>query len=181
MPPAPKEAVTKSVVSNHPSKDANQVASPIVHKAASPEPTSGLWQWQGVEAYKNDVLALYQKKLATKGVTDPETVKLLVAQIVQESGVRVDAIGDNGCSLGLIQYNTCARHKMSAKRWLEKHPEWKTAEKQLDWMVDAVVWRLQEYPLKLAIVAHNHPAAARKGQVTRYYHDVANRLPLLSL
>lgn len=138
--------------------------------------------WDGAPGWKNDILATYQQKLAERGVTDPELLKLLVSQIIQESGVNPEALGDNGCSWGLIQYNACARHGVKAKRFVERNPEWATVDKQLTWMADAVSWRVGHYPNhKLAIVAHNLPRAANNGQVTHYYYDVEKHLSSLSL
>ncbi len=155
-----------------PAKDANELL------AAAP----GFYHWQGAPEYKNATLALYQRKLKARGVTD---TKLFVAQLIQEAGsLNPATIGDHGCSFGLIQYNACAKHRMSAASFLKKHPEWKTAETQLEWMADSVAWRMERYDsVRLAVIAHNSPAAAARGTDTKagYYKAVSRRVSLLSL
>jgi hypothetical protein len=140
-----------------------------------------LFQWKGAEAYKNRILADYQRKLHARGIKD---TKLFVAQLIQEAGSLDPAtIGDHGCSFGIIQYNACSKHRMSAKAFLAKHPEWKTTEKQLTWMADSVAWRMKRYGnIRLAVISHNSPAAAARGVDTKagYFTAVSKRLALLT-
>lgn len=145
--------------------------------------------WDGAEPYKNDILKAYQKKLNERGVED---TKIFVAQLIQENG-SLDPlrIGDNGKSFGIIQYNSYAKHGVNAKRFLELHPEWKTVDKQLEWMADDVAAKMKAYgSTKLAVISHNCPACAKAGVDACYaggkrlkkcyYQAVASRASLLT-
>lgn len=142
--------------------------------------------WVGAEPYKNERLHAYQKMLAARGITDPGHVKLLLAQIIQENGSLSETVhGDGGCSVGLVQYNACVHHGLNAKRFLQKYPEWKTWEYQLERMADMVAERYEMYngDIKRVIVHHNRPVSAKAGRDTPagYYRAVASRTSLLSL
>lgn len=127
---------------------------------------SGYWTWPGQPAYKNERLAAYQDMLRARGITDTEHLKLLTAQLVQENGaIDEKVIGDKGCSFGLLQYNACAHHKMSAKAFLSK-PQWKEWNDwrfQLERMADMVAERNRIYDGKIrcVVVHHNGPAFAQ--------------------
>jgi len=162
----------------------------------TPQPAAGgqtVWQWKDAEPYKNDILKLYQQKLHERGVTDTQ---IFVAQIVQENGkLEADVIGDHGCSIGIPQYNACAKHKVSARRWIELHPEWATVDHQLDWLADQVKRRTDTFSSEWSkIVDHNCPLCVtiKPGQVVngktyadwkaignRYYKSVKSRTALL--
>jgi hypothetical protein len=147
-----------------------------------------LYVWVGVEQYKNDVLKTYQAKLKERGIED---TKIFVAQLIQENG-RLDPlfIGDKGCSIGIPQYNACAKHKMSAAAWIKIHPEWATLEHQLNWLADDVQKNVEKFgSQKLAVINHNCPKCAHarvdacyaggKRLKKCYYEAVSSRLSLL--
>lgn len=162
----------------------------------TPQPAAGgqtVWQWEGAEPYKNDVLRLYQQKLRARGITN---TRIFVAQIVQENGaMAANVIGDKGCSIGIPQYNACSKHHVSAKRWIELHPEWATADHQLEWLADQVEWRTRDLKTEWSqIVNHNCPLCVtiQPGQVkggktyaewkaigNKYYNAVSSRKKLL--
>lgn len=140
------------------------------------------WEWEGAPDYKNDRLAYYQQQLMNRGVTEKEHLKILTAQLIQEAGSLSEwTIGDSGCSVGILQYNACVHHGISGNRFLQEYPEWQSWTYQMDRMADMVAERYELYDdIKLIVVHHNSPAAARRGQVTRYWHDVAKRQALLT-
>jgi len=146
------------------------------------KPSSTVWKWKDAPSYKNEVLEAYQKKLQARGIKD---TKIFVAQLIQENGALApDVIGDKGCSFGIIQYNACAKHRVNAKKFLADNPEWKTIDKQLDWMADSVALRVQKYPtIKQAVVSHNCPVCALHAVDSKagYYASISKRLSLLSL
>ena len=162
----------------------------------TPQPAAGgqtVWQWKDAEPYKNDMLRLYQQKLHERGISD---TKIFVAQIVQENGkLEADVIGDSGCSIGIPQYNACKKHNVSAKRWIELHPEWATADHQLEWLADQVAWRTKDFKSEWSqVVNHNCPVCStiQPGQViaghdynywkaigNKYYNAVSSRKKLL--
>jgi len=155
-------------------------------------PHSDTWQWKAAPAYKNERLAYYQRQLLKKGITNREHQKLLVAQLIQEAGsLSETTIGDGGCSFGILQYNACVHHGMSAKNFLAK-PQWKEWNDwryQLDRMADMVAERYELYDgnIKLVVTHHNCPACAispsdpKWGPIGRkYYGDVSKRLGLLT-
>lgn len=143
--------------------------------------------WKDAPAYKNDILKLYQKKLAARGITNRDHLKLLVSQIIQENGALdpLHTTGDKGCAVGIIQYNACIHARVSAKRFLQLHPEWKTADFQLERMADMVADRYATYhgDIKRVITHHNRPATARAGNKDTpagYFRAVSSRLSLLT-
>lgn len=173
---------------------ANHEDHPFSITASAPRPTASrgrqaVYVWKGAEQYKNDILKLYQKKLAARGIKD---TKIFVAQLIQENGALDPLrIGDNGKSFGLMQYNAHAKHGIPAKKFLAKYPEWKSIDKQLEWMADDVANKLNIYQSpKLAVISHNCPLCARhrvdacvaggKRLKVCYYQAVTKRLPLLT-
>lgn len=144
-----------------------------------------VYAWENAPEYKNERLAYYQKLLKDRGITNKDHVKLLVAQLIQEAGsLSETTIGDHGCSFGIIQYNACAHKKISAKRFLEIHPEWKTWEYQLEQMANMVKERYALYDgnIKRVIVHHNRPATARAGSKDTpagYFKAISSRTNLL--
>jgi hypothetical protein len=146
---------------------------------------SAVFLWTGAPAYKNERLAAYQKMLAARGITKSADVKILVAQVIQENGSLSESVhGDAGCSVGILQYNACVHHGLSAKRFLQKHPEWSDWRFQLERMADMVAERYALYDgdIKRVVVHHNRPASAAVGRDTPagYYKAVASRTSLLS-
>jgi hypothetical protein len=151
-----------------------------------PIATGSYWKLIHEEPYKNARLAEYQDMLRARGITDPQALKLLVAQLYQENGaVTADRIGDHGCSFGLIQFNACVHEHVTAKRFLQLHPEWQDYRFQLAVMADSVADRYRQFHgnMMQVIVAHNSPAAARRGTDTKagYFRAVSKRLALLTL
>lgn len=149
-----------------------------------PVKLEGYWQWKGARPYKNERLAYYQQALAARGKFTKEELRLLTAQLIQENGALAeDVIGDHGCSIGIIQYNTCAHHKMSGKTFLERHPEWKSWKYQIDYMADWVAGRSKAFNgnIRLMIIDHNCPACAAKGRDSKagYYQSIKQRASLL--
>lgn len=145
----------------------------------------GTWAWKDAPAYKNDRLKAYQGMLKARGITDPDKLKLLTAQIIQENGSLSENVhGDNGCSVGVLQYNACVHHNQSAKKFLETHPEWKSWEYQFERMADMVADRMEIYDgnMKQVVVHHNGPAFAKRGVDTPagYYKSVLSRTSLLT-
>lgn len=155
--------------------------------AASSTAKSGLaeYVWKGAPAYKNDRLRAYQQMLAERGITNKDHVKLLVAQLIQEAGsLSETTIGDGGCSVGILQYNACVHHGMNAKRFLQKHPAWKSWEYQLEQMANMVADRYEIYDgnIKQVVVHHNGPVFAKRGTDTPagYFRAVSSRTNLLT-
>ena len=151
-----------------------------------PDVRKKVYAWQGAPDYKNERLAYYQKLLADRGITNADHVKLLVAQLIQENGSLSESIhGDNGCSVGILQYNACVHNGMKAKRFLETHPAWKDWHYQLEQMANMVADRYEIYDgnIKQVVVHHNRPVSAKNGVDTPagYYKAVSSRLPLLSI
>lgn len=111
--------------------------------------------------YKTERLAYYQELIAH--LIPHEHLKLFAAQLIAENGaMTADRTGDNGCSVGLIQYNACVHHKVKATRFLELHPEWNDWKYQLEQMSLYVAKRVEIYGKNYdcIILHHNHPAAA---------------------
>lgn len=145
----------------------------------------GEFIWKGAPAYKSDRLRAYQRLLKAKGITKPDDLKLLAAQLIQENGALSEStIGDHGCSIGMIQYNACAHAGISAKRFLQLHPEWKDWHYQLEQMATMVAERYAMYHgnIKQVVTHHNSPAAAKRGVDTAagYYRSVVSRTALLT-
>jgi len=166
----------------------------VLHKSAEVAPGSHekqtVYQWKDAEPYKNERLAYYQLQLRNRGINKESDLKLLTAQIIQENGSLSENVhGDGGCSVGVLQYNACAHHNMSAKRFLETHPEWKDWKFQFDRMADMVADRYGIYDgnMKSVVIRHNCPKCVNSKQAKwktigeNYYADVSSRLSLLSL
>lgn len=126
--------------------------------------------------------------LKARGITDPDKLKLLTAQIIQENGSLSENVhGDNGCSVGVLQYNSCVHNGMKAKRFLETHPEWKSWEYQFERMADMVADRMDIYEgnMRKVIIHHNCPACTNpkkpkwKAIGNKYFSDVSSNLHLL--
>lgn len=147
---------------------------------------STIYAWKGAPAYKNERLTYYQEQLIARGITNKEHLKLLTAQVIQENGSLSENVhGDGGCSVGILQYNACVHHGVSAKKFLEKHPEWKSWQYQLDRMADMVADRyhnLYAGNIKQVIVHHNRPVDAKRNRDTPagYYRTIAARTSLLT-
>lgn len=123
--------------------------------------------------------------LKARGITNKDHLKLLVAQLIQENGSLSEShtTGDKGCAVGIIQYNACVHHKMSAKTFLKKFPEWQSWEYQLERMADMVANRYEIYDgnIKQVVIHHNRPASAKLGRDTPagYFKAVSARTSLL--
>jgi hypothetical protein len=153
------------------------------HSAVQTSPNHDLvYIWRDAEPYKNDILKAYQKKLNKRGITD---TKLFVAQLIQENGSLdpLHTTGDHGCAVGIIQFNACIHAKVSAKRFLQLHPEWKSTDYQLEQMADMVAARYTKYDgdIMRTVVAHNRPVPANAGRDTPagYFRSVSSRTSLL--
>jgi len=136
-----------------------------------------LWYKPNEEEYKTGRLAAYQRMLRARGITDKKQLRLLTAQLLVENGALSETIhGDNGCSVGIPQYNACVHHGMKAERFLEKHPEWKDWKFQMERMADMVAERYALYDgnMKQVVTHHNSPVAAKRGVDTAagYYSKV---------
>lgn len=124
--------------------------------------------------------------LVARGITDPDKLKLLTAQIIQENGSLSENVhGDQGCSVGVLQYNACVHHKMSAKRFLEVYPEWKSWEYQFERMADMVANRMEIYNgnMRQIVIHHNHPACAKRNcsdTKAGYYKTIKAKTSLLT-
>lgn len=150
-------------------------------------PKHEFYVWKDAPAYKNERLAYYQGVLRDRNVPE-DHIKMLVAQIIQENGSLSEShtTGDNGCAVGILQYNACAHHHVSAKRFLEIYPEWNDWRYQLDRMADMVADRERIYDgnIRWIVIHHNHPACAKRrctDTKAGYYADVSSRLSLLTL
>lgn len=146
----------------------------------TPKADCPTFTWSGAEQYKVDRLHEYQNMLCEAGITDPEAIKAFSAQLMQEGGAwNADTLGDNGCSLGIIQFNACAHFGVKALKFLENNPEWGDYRYQLRWMVDRVVERMDIYDgdIRLSVIHHNRPASARAGKDTArgYYKNEVMR------
>lgn len=144
------------------------------------------WELSGPDTdYKNAILRDFQDMLSSAGVPRKEQ-RWYVAALWQENGAFDPVkLGDNGCSFGLIQYNTCAHFNMKAKRFLEKHPEWKDSHFQLKVMTEWVVARRKIYKgnVKRTVIHHNSPACASRNcsdTNVGYYKAISKKIALLS-
>jgi len=71
---------------------------------------------------------------------------LLIAHLYTENGAFAeDRHGDNGCSIGILQWNLCVHEKMSVKRWTEKNPEWKDWRFQVRFYLQKMAERKTKY------------------------------------
>lgn len=72
--------------------------------------------------------------------------ELLLAHLYTENGALAeDRHGDQQCSLGIIQWNTCVHSKMNVNRFLEKHPEFREWRYQVRFYLDRMSERLAKY------------------------------------
>lgn len=145
-----------------------------------------IWQWDGAPEYKNERLAYYQRLLQDRGITSKIYLQILTAQLIQENGSLSESVhGDNGCSVGIVQYNACVHNNQNAQAFLRDHPEWKDWKYQMQEMAEMVSKRIVAYHgnIRLVVIAHNCPACAIKGKDSKagYYQSVLSRTHLLSI
>ena len=169
-----------------PSKPISKIETPLDDKGELSDGTK-YWTLSGHDtAYKNDILKDFQNMLTKEGIPQNEQ-RWYVAQIYQENGALAShVIGDSGCSFGILQYNACARKGMNAKRFLEKHPEWKDTNYQLKAMVAEIVYRREKYKghIRRTVLGHNCPACASGGGLDSkagYVAQIERKLPLFTL
>jgi len=94
-------------------------------------------------------------------------------------------MGDNGCSVGIVQYNACVHNGISGKRFLERYPEWKDARYQIDRMTEMVTeryFRLYDKDIFRTVVHHNSPVSAKENRDSPigYWRHVLGRGELLT-
>jgi len=94
---------------------------------------------------------------------------LLIAHLYTENGAfSEDRDGDNGCSLGMIQWNFCVHEGMKARQWVKKNPEWGDWRFQVNFYLDQINLRKEKYgSLTDAISSWNwgaHPRYIKKVQ-----------------
>ena len=94
--------------------------------------------------------------------------KWLIAQVFQENGaMTADRRGDAGCSVGLTQWNECARGKDPSGG------DWK---KQIDIFLEEVWTKYQKNDnFYAASVSWNSPRAFHGVYKTKYYYHVLNK------
>lgn len=168
------------------------------------------WKLSGHDTeYKNAILKDFQDMLTKQGIPKQEQ-KWYTAQLYQENGAFDPLrLGDavyttvckekdwkgncseevkvlsHYCSFGLLQYNACARDGMSAKKFLEKNPEWKTVDYQLNRMTEEIVFRRGKYgDLRRSVLGHNCPACANKGYLDSkagYVRQIEKKLGYFTL
>jgi hypothetical protein len=123
--------------------------------------------------YKNARLVEFEDMLCDVGVTKSDHLKALVAGILQENGSLSETNdGDNGCSIGLAQRNTCnfvdprtGKKFKSADQFRSAYPVWNNYKIQLKWLANDVAWRETKYKGDIfrVVVHHNSPSAAKRG------------------
>ncbi len=150
-----------------------------------PKPQSEHFVWKGQPEYKQERLAYYQDQLRERGITDPEAIKLFVAQVVQENGALAeDVMGDHNCSVGIPQRNVC-NYGYTATSFVKKYPEWQDWRFQIRWLADSAKAQYDKYngDMFRAIVAHNCPACAAANRNTNadYFGDVSKHLRELAV
>ncbi len=138
-----------------------------------------------------------QNEALDRGLTIEEAHKLVHQIQVENSRWTVDGKGDqwcrarNGaedycfrfqrygmpikdylhsCSLGLVQFNTCAHHRVDAETFYRANSEWHDYRFQIDKLITFLVEKKKEYKgdFDRARVAWNYPSASAKG----FYKDV---------
>lgn len=83
-----------------------------------------------------------------RGFTDEERLWLIAMIDHESAGTWSETVvGDNGCSIGIAQFNSCAGNHAEA-----------TFEGQLKQFADRMEVFLDKYPLEIAIGKHNMPA-----------------------
>jgi hypothetical protein len=154
----------------------------------------GYWHAPQEPAYKNERIMAYQDMLKERGITDPEHLRLFVAQLLQENGAISENVdGDGGCSIGIPQRNTCNFRDPVTGRWFnaktfrQRYPAWNDWRTQMEWMADYTAANYKKFPkVRCVIVNHNRPASARPctdrtDTKARYYGKIAARSQALSL
>lgn len=152
-------------------------------------------KWKHAPDYKNERLAYYQDKLREQGITDTNTLRWLIAQLIQENGsFNESGIYHGNCVFGIPQINTCGRFNMKATEYLELHPEWRDWRYQVEQMAIQTKQRFDRFDgeISCGIVAHFHPynKNGASGLYKRYgncknhvywYSHVAKRLSLVTI
>jgi len=147
------------------------------------------WTWVEAEDYKNERLRYYQDLLRAEGITNPDHLKNLTAQLMVENGQLDPEIkGDYNkkgyyCSLGIPQINMCVHHGVSAGTWLARNPEWKDWKLQMEIMTEWTVGRYEKYDEDIfqTVLGHNCPSCANARWDNGYWKKVQNHELLLSL
>lgn len=130
------------------------------------------------ERYKNERASYLFKEATKKGFNDSQA-RYLVAQIHRENGAWAEETrGDGGCSVGLIQWNECARGKIPHTAW----------EKQLMIFLDEIWHKYTiaqdrfdvDTAFHVARVSWNKPVVMRTGSYkTVYYYDILKTYNLI--
>lgn len=114
------------------------------------------------------IRADYIYEYAIKKGFDHTQSKKLIAQLFQENGAMTeDRRGDHGCSVGLIQWNECARGKIPRTDW----------QGQIEIFVDEIWSKYQSTQnFDQAQVAWNQPSVIRSGKYkTDYYYKITSK------
>lgn len=109
----------------------------------------------------------YLYKYAQEKGFNHEQAKRLIAQIFQENGAMTETRrGDQGCSVGLIQWNECARGKIPRTDW----------RGQIEIFANEIWGKYQiTNNFSQAQVAWNQPSVLKSGQYkTKYYFKLQN-------
>lgn len=122
---------------------------------------------ESYEDYKQE-RALYAYNRAVELGFDDNQSRWLVAQIIRENGAMNERVrGDKGCSVGLTQWNECARGKNPAGY------DWKA---QIDLFLSEIRGKSDVHDFYVASVSWNAPSVMKdkKPSAYKYYHDVKN-------
>lgn len=148
-------------------------------------PGTDYWRIVGGSEHQNAVIHRCQELLIEKGVNDLTARKFGCAiYLAENEPMDPLRLGDRGHAFGICQRNL---GRVSAKAWLDKNPEWKTAERQLQYCTDrfAASWKTYGNVFQ-ATVQHNSPAAAARNRDAChispcYFQRVSAKASLLSL
>lgn len=105
------------------------------------------WTWPPLEVldYKQVRAREICAMAKNKGFSEKEC-PLLVAHLITENGALAeDRHGDNGCSMGVIQWNTCVHEGMKVEKFFKNNPEWRDWRYQVTHYLNEITRRKAKY------------------------------------
>jgi len=113
----------------------------------------------------------------SKGFREDQCPILLAHLLIENGALSEHRDGDNGCSLGMIQWNFCVHENMKARKWVALHPEWGEWRFQVNFYLDQINLRTEKYgSLTRGIASWNwgaHPSYIAK---VKRHVNLANSL-----
>ena len=114
------------------------------------------------EPWKHEIAEMGATMALERGV-EP---KYIVAAMVRESGITPDAIGDNGCAKGVLQWNECAK----------KSPAPDTEGQITAWLDNFIESYEKSGSWEDAVVDWNYPSIDENWNQTKYWRDYKETL-----